>query len=117
MSHHPIRVLSDGTRIYHGGKRYKPLTAVQRTYRVKKPVAPEAVRFHGKWFLPLELLHDAQRGPVPRTRADSEAYGHVAKPRRCKCDVCKGPGAERYRRLAEAHLRSGSFPDPAVLRR
>jgi hypothetical protein len=67
MTHHPIRVLEDGTRVYANGHRYKPKTMAERKYGVNKPDDPRAVRFHTKWFLPLEVLPDAQR-EMPVTR-------------------------------------------------
>lgn len=95
MTHRPIRTEPDGTRVYATGQRYKPRTLEERKYGVNKPDDPRAVRFHGKWFLPLELLPDEQRGPVPETRPDTDAYEHSLL---CQCDVCCRPEAVRWRR-------------------
>jgi hypothetical protein len=67
MTHHPIRVLEDGTRVYANYHRYKPKTAGERINRVNKPDDPRAVRFHAKWFLPLDVLDDEAR-VMPVTR-------------------------------------------------
>ena len=69
MTHRPIRTEPDGTRVYADGHRYKPLEPHERKYKVNKPEHPEAVRFHGKWFVPLELVPDEQR-VLPPTQPD-----------------------------------------------
>lgn len=86
---------SDGTRVYTGGKTYKPVPEDQRKYGRRKPDDPRAVYFNGKWFLPLELLDDAQR-ELPETRPDTDAYDHAHKRPRCRCEVCKRPEALRW---------------------
>jgi hypothetical protein len=55
MTHHPIKVLPDGTRVYANYHRYTPVPD------------PRAVRFHGVWLLPLELLPEDER-VLPATR-------------------------------------------------
>lgn len=100
MSRHPIRVEPDGTRVYTNGRRYRPKPPEERVYGVRKPDDPRAVRFHGKWFLPLELLDDEQR-VMPETRPDEQTLEH--KPW-CRCQVCRRPQAKdlwtRARRAA-----------------
>lgn len=97
MTHHEIKTLPDGTRVYSNYHRYKPKPPEERKYGVNKPQDPRAVRFHGTWFLPLELLDEAER-VMPPTRADSDAYDHMSKPGKCACQVCRRPQAERWRR-------------------
>lgn len=69
MTHHPIRELEDGTRVYANYHRYRPLPSDQRKNGVNKPDDPRAVRFHTKWFLPLDVLPDEQRD-MPVTKPD-----------------------------------------------
>lgn len=69
MTHHPIRVLEDGTRVYANYHRYKPMADSERTNKRRKPDDPRAVRFHGNWFLPLDVLPDAER-EMPVTKPD-----------------------------------------------
>jgi hypothetical protein len=95
VTRHPITVLEDGTRVYAGGRRYKPKPPEERAYRVRKPATPGAVRYNGSWFLPLALLPDGIR-PIIETRPDTDAYDHMPKP--CRCAVCRRPAAERWRR-------------------
>lgn len=95
MTHHEIRTESDGTRVYSKGQRYKPLAPEERKYAVRKPDDPRAVRFGGEWFLPLDLVADAQRR-MPETRPDSDAYDHMPRP--CSCEVCRRPAAARWQR-------------------
>ena len=95
MTHRPIRVEPDGTRVYADYHRYKPKADHERVYARRKPDDPRAVRWHGEWLLPLETLEDGQRA-MPETRPDSDAYDHMPRP--CKCDVCRRPAAERWRR-------------------
>lgn len=95
MTHRPIKTLADGTRVYEGGHRYKPKALEDRKYGINKPDDPRAVRFHGRWFLPLDVLPDEQR-VMPATRPDEETLEHRAL---CQCDVCKRPAArELWRR-------------------
>ena len=76
MTHRPIRVEEDGTRVYADGHRYRPMAPEERRNRVRKPDHPEAVRFHGDWFLPLETLPDEAR-VMPVTTSDKQAPWQV----------------------------------------
>lgn len=89
MTHHPIRTLEDGTRVYSNGTRYKP----------KKPVVDRpagAVRWNKQWLDPLPLLSEDARKNFPETRPDSDAYDHMPRP--CKCLVCQRPSAAFWQR-------------------
>lgn len=96
MTHHPITVLEDGTRVYSNGTRYKPKAEEDRIYAVRKPPVEGAVRLGGTWFHPLALLPQEARS-WPETRPDTDAYLHASKPRRCKCNVCRRPEARVWR--------------------
>lgn len=97
MTHRPVRVEEDGTRVYAEGHRYTPVPPSQRKYAVRRPQDPRAVRWGGQWLLPLELLPEDARA-LPETRPDSEAYDHMSKPLGHTCEVCRRPEAERWRR-------------------
>lgn len=105
MTHHPIKTLPDGTRVYSNGTRYKPKSATERKYRVRKIEDPRAYFWHGEWYLLWEMAPDADR-VMPETRPDTDAYDHAEKKPRCKCRVCKRPEALRWRekRLRELAL-------------
>lgn len=95
MTHRKIRTLEDGTRVYADYHRYKPMRDEDRTYQVRKPDDPRAVRFGSTWYLPLELLADEQR-TMPETIPDAETLAHPAW---CMCHVCRRPQAtEVWRR-------------------
>ena len=106
MTHHPIRVLEDGTRVYSNGTRYKPKAPEDRAYAVRRPPVAGAVRMGGVWFHPLVLLPLEARS-WPETRPDTDAYDHAFKPRRCKCRVCKRPEARKWRRKGLRQMRAG----------
>lgn len=91
MTHRPIEILPDGTRVYADGHTYRPKPAGERVYGVRKPDHPEAVRFHGDWFTPLQLLPDDNR-ELPPTREDAETLEHRAS---CRCEVCRRPQARQ----------------------
>ncbi len=91
MTHRPIRVEEDGTRVYDDYHRYTPVADGDRKRAVRKPDDPRAVRFYGEWFLPLPVLPDERRC-MPATRPDSEALDHRAT---CGCEVCQRPAAQR----------------------
>lgn len=97
MTHHEIKILEDGTRVYSNGTKYKPLTPEQRKYNVRRPDVEGAVMFQREWWLPLVLLSDEGRAELPETRPDTDAYLHMSKPRRCKCDVCRRPEAKIWK--------------------
>jgi hypothetical protein len=61
VTHHPIKVLEDGTRVYSNGTRYRPVPPEQRAYATRKPPVAGAERRGGVWFLPLDLLPLAAR--------------------------------------------------------
>lgn len=112
----PVRIEPDGTRVYERGYRYRPKPPEERTYAVRKPEDPRAVRFRGDWFLPLELVEEGAR-VMPATRPDSDAYDHMDRTANCRCEVCTRPGniAERWRNkwrrdhgLASRPVRLGS---------
>ena len=73
MTHHEIQTLPDGRRKYSNGATYKPLAPEERTYGVRKPVDPRAVRFHTRWYLPLDLLDEAER-VMPATREEPATH-------------------------------------------
>jgi hypothetical protein len=103
VTHLPIRrVEDDGTRVYAGYHRYKPMADADRKKAVRKPDDPRAVRFRCDWFLPLEVLPDEQR-VMPQTRPDEEILTHRAW---CSCEVCRRPEAQvLYRREARIRVR------------
>lgn len=72
MTHREIKISPDGERIYADGHRYRPLSPEERTHAVRRPDDPRAVRFHGLWFLPLEVLPDDAR-EMPQTRPYRDA--------------------------------------------
>lgn len=85
-------------RTYKSGKTYRKKLPEERLIGVNKPDDPRAVRFHGRWFLPLDVVDDAARA-MPETRPDDLAYDHIRDRRTgCRCDVCLRPQAERYQR-------------------
>lgn len=93
----PYKTLPDGTRVYAGGARYKPKAIEDRLIGVNKPEVEGAVRFHTRWFTPLPLLAEDAR-VMPVTRSDEEAYEHMTKRYRCKCEVCQRPSAVKYKK-------------------
>ena len=96
MTHHVIKVLPDGTRIYSNYTRYKP--KADRVYGIRKPAVEGAFRVGGTWYLPLSL-EPLEARSWPETRPDTDAYWHASKPRRCKCKVCRRPEAKWWRNL------------------
>lgn len=106
MTHHPVVTLEDGTRRYSNYTKYRPKSQEERKYKVRKPEHPQAVRFHGVWFLPLELVVDEAR-VMPQTRPDTDAYDHMVKPRKCRCVPCQRPEAvEWQQKWREDQVRS-----------
>lgn len=98
MTHHAIKILEDGTRVYSNGTRYKPKALEDRKYGIRK--LEGAIFFRGEWYLPLDLSDPANR-VMPETRADSDAYEHREKKFHCRCLVCKRPEAKRWRQKWE----------------
>lgn len=92
-----VQVLEDGTRVYAGGARYRPKPEGERLIGSNRPDDPRAVRFHGRWFLPIDVLPDNGR-TMPPTRPDEDAYRHMDTNLLCRCEVCQRPEAERWRR-------------------
>lgn len=92
-----VAVLEDGTRVYSNGISYKPVALEDRKIGINKPEDPRAVRYHGKWFLPLDLLPEEER-VKPETRPDTDAYDHMATNLLCRCQPCMRPQADRWRR-------------------
>ena len=92
-----MKVLADGTRVYDGGARYRPVDPSARKIGVNRPANPLAQRFHGRWFEPLELVDDELR-EWPETRPDTDAFEHMSISLTCNCQVCQRPEAERWRR-------------------
>ena len=105
MTHHPIRTLPDGTRLYSNGAKYKPVPDEQRKYRKRKPDVPGAVMYNREWWLPLDLVVEEERGPLPATRPDSEVWDHASKPHKCKCTVCRRPENRKLRAKARRRYR------------
>lgn len=105
MTHHEIKTLPDGTRVYSNGTKYKPKSDAERTYARRKLEDPRAYFWHGEWYLLQEMVSDDERA-MPETRPDIDAYDHAEKKPRCKCVVCKRPEALRWRqkRLRELAL-------------
>ena len=98
MTMRPIKVLPDGTRVYSNHTRYVPVPLNQRKYRIRKPDDPRAVMYNRQWFLPMELVPDGERDPVPETRPDTDAFRHKQeKTRKCRCNVCHRPEAQRWK--------------------
>jgi hypothetical protein len=109
MTHHPIKVLEDGTRVYSNGARYTPRK--NRVNKVRRPDDPRAVRYGNRWFLPIDTLPDDARS-MPDTRPDTDAYFHVDKPRRCKCNVCRRPESKKWKLKRRREIRGTRSVDP-----
>ncbi len=103
MTHREVRVEDDGTHVYADGHRYRPKAPEERVYGTRRPDDPRAVRFHGRWFLPLDLLPGPVRS-LPETRPDEETLDHSAG---CLCPVCRRPAARAlWRRSRRAGYRT-----------
>jgi hypothetical protein len=96
VTHHPVKVLADGTRVYSNGTKRKPVPDSERKYKRRKPDVEGAVLWQGNWLLPLAVLPEDARC-MPVTRPDTDAYDHMTKPRKCRCDVCRRPEAKRWK--------------------
>lgn len=100
MTHKPLRrIEADGTRVYSGYERYTPVPLEERKNGINKPDDPRAVRFHTRWFVPMDLVPDNER-VMPETRSDEEAYYHALKTLLCRCKVCVRPSAVAFRNRA-----------------
>ena len=97
MTKHEIVTLPDGTRRYSNYTKYTPVPEDERKYTRRKPDDPAAVRWYGEWILPLRLLPWELRA-IPNTRPDDDAYLHMSKGRKCRCEVCKRPQADKWRK-------------------
>jgi hypothetical protein len=69
VTHKEIKTLEDGTRVYACGHTYKPMADSERKNKRHKPDDPRAVRLGQRWYLPLDLLPDAER-VLPETVED-----------------------------------------------
>lgn len=85
-----------------GHKAYTPVPLEDRKIGVNRPDDPRAVRFHTRWFLPLDVLPDEERA-LPETRPDELAYDHMAKLTGCRCDVCSRPAARTHQARWRRH--------------
>ena len=110
MTQHKIKVLSDGTRVYSNGTRYKPVAPEERKYAIRRPDDSGAVLYQGSWYSPLASLDDEAR-IMPETRPDTDAYEHMGKPRKCMCYVCRRPEAKRWKREWLRSVDSRPVPD------
>lgn len=72
-----------------------------RQYNSRRPADPRAVRFHTRWFVPLDLLPEEQR-VMPETIPDDETLLHKAT---CRCRVCRRPQAARLWKLKARYER------------
>jgi hypothetical protein len=109
VTHREILTLPDGTRVYADGHRYRPVPISERKNQVRRPDDPRAVRFHGNWFLPLQLLSPNRR-EMPETRPDDQTLEHAAT---CRCEVCRRPGATRLWRMRAKRESRKKFSDSA----
>lgn len=85
-----------------GHKAYTPVPLAERKIGVNRPDHPEAVRFHTRWFLPLDVLPDEERA-LPETKPDSAAYDHMSKLTGCRCSVCRRPQARAHQARWRRH--------------
>ncbi len=85
-----------------GAKAYTPVPPEERLIGVNRPDDPRAVRFHTRWFLPLEVLDEAER-VLPETKPDSLAYDHMSKLVGCRCSVCLRPEARAHQARWRRH--------------
>lgn len=104
MTHREIRTEPDGTRVYADGHRYRPKAPQERVNGVRKPDHPDAVRFHGDWFLPLPVLPEEAR-TMPATRPDDQTLEHRPW---CRCEVCRRPEARVLWRRATRRRRAAA---------
>lgn len=100
MTHRELRRIEpDGTHVYQNFEKYKPIPLEERKYGINKPDDPRAVRFHTRWYVPMDLVPDPER-VMPETRSDEEAYEHAQVTLLCRCHVCIRPEAAAFRNRA-----------------
>lgn len=61
------RTLEDGTRVYQGGMKYRPIPEGERKYKKHKPDEEGWIRIGNNWFPPMPLIPDEER-ILPITR-------------------------------------------------
>lgn len=61
MTHHPIRTLPDGTRVYSNGARYKPVADEARKYNRRKSGSETEFFWRGEWYEPKVFLPEEER--------------------------------------------------------
>jgi len=107
VSQWPVKVLPDGTRVYSNGTKYKPMAAADRKRNINKPDVEGAVLFGSRWVVPIVVLDDDKREPVPETRSDEEGYDHTLY---CGCVICKRPAVDavKWRRYKPPPKRARS---------
>lgn len=66
MTHHDIKVLEDGTRVYSNGTRYKPVAPEDRKRKTRKPESKTAFFWRGEWHEPHTFLDDDERDDPAR---------------------------------------------------
>ena len=106
----PVRVLEDGTRVYAGGMKYRPVPAEERRNGVRRPEDPRAVRWYSEWLILPELVDEVARS-MPETVPDSEAYEHWLVRRGCRCEVCARPEAMRWKEKGDRDRSKGQGPN------
>lgn len=93
-----FKELADGTRVYAGNGKYKPVAAEDRKYRKLKPDHdPLAFTWRREWHRLHVFVPDAKRGPIPETRPDEDGADHRIL---CECYLCKRPNVQRLKRIA-----------------
>ena len=106
----PLRILEDGTRVYAGGMKYRPVAAEDRRNKVRKPDDPRAIRWQNTWLVLPELIAEEDR-VWPETVPDSEAYEHWLVRRGCRCWICSRPEARSWKERADAARSKGHRPN------
>lgn len=108
----PIRVLEDGTRVYAGGMKYRPVSAEERRNKVRRPEDPRAVRWYSEWVILPDVLAEEDR-VWPETVPDTEAYEHWLVKRGCRCEVCSRPESRGWKEKADRIRSKGHSPNPS----
>jgi hypothetical protein len=89
------RELPDGTRVYQGGMKYKPVPPEQRVYRKHKPPVEGWIRIDNNWYpaqipvLPDErrVMPDTLGKDATRTKRTRRRHERQAKERRQQGDA------------------------------